>query len=208
MDIQSPGQGIMAGRSGVVTEVTENHIKVDNKTYELKLRESDPDHYYDESMVVFPTFSFWQKPVVEVGDKVGKKQLLAKGITNIYFQANVWIFTALVFVVGIMMGIGKAGVYKFIPEYYPHEVGVVGGIVGVLGGLGGFFLPIVFGYLLKNTGIWTTAWMLFFVITLTSHLWMHSVVRKMMRKKAPALMKKLEDDSATVSVGSAGGGAR
>ena len=61
-------------------------------------------------------------------------------MTNIYFQANVWVFTALVFIIGIMMGIGKAAVYKHIPEYFPRDIGVVGGIVGVLGGLGGFIL--------------------------------------------------------------------
>ena len=45
-------------------------------------------------------------------------------------------FTFLVFVLGIIWGIGKAAVYKHIPDYFPEEVGVVGGMVGVLGGLG------------------------------------------------------------------------
>ncbi len=40
-----------------------------------------------------------------------------------------------------------------------HEVGVVGGIVGVLGGLGGFISPIIFGWLLELTGLWSSAWM-------------------------------------------------
>jgi NNP family nitrate/nitrite transporter-like MFS transporter len=147
----------------------------------------------DERTLVWPTFTFWQEPAVSVGETVGKKHLLARGVTHIYFQANVWIFTALVFLVGIMMGIGKAGVYKFIPEYYPNEVGVVGGIVGVIGGLGGFVCPIIFGYLLKATGIWTTAWMFFFVITFASHLWLHMTVRRMMREQAPILSRQIED---------------
>jgi NNP family nitrate/nitrite transporter-like MFS transporter len=54
-----------------------------------------------------------------------------------------------------------AAVYKHIPTYFPHDVGVVGGIVGVLGGLGGFFFPILFGYLLQASGIWTTCWLFF-----------------------------------------------
>jgi len=29
-----------------------------------------------------------------------------------------------------------------------------------LGGLGGFFCPILFGYLLTASGVWTTCWML------------------------------------------------
>ena len=122
-----------------------------------------------------------------------KKQLLAKGVTHIYFQANVWVFTILVFLVGIVMGIGKAAVYKFIPEYYPKEVGVVGGIVGVIGGLGGFVCPIIFGYLLQATGIWTTAWMFFFIVALVCHLWLHVTVRKIMREQAPVLARQIED---------------
>ena len=45
------------------------------------------------------------------------------------------------------MGIGKASVYKYIPEYFPRDVGAVGGLVGTLGALGGFVLPLGFGYL-------------------------------------------------------------
>ena len=59
------------------------------------------------------------------------------------------------------MGIGKAAVYKHIPDYFPDDVGVVGGIVGVLGGLGGFVCPVIFGYLLDATGLWTSCWMFF-----------------------------------------------
>lgn len=192
MEIQSPGQGIMAEKSGVVESVSDDEIIVAGKSYVL-LNEEDLSKSKEPNVLVFPSFSFRQDPVVKVGDDVQKKELLARGSTHIFFQANVWIFTALVFIIGIMMGIGKAGVYKFIPEYYPKEVGVVGGIVGVLGGLGGFFLPIIFGNLLKNTGIWTTAWMFLFAVTLVCHLWMHSTVRRMMRAKAPNLSRKIED---------------
>ncbi len=193
MDIESPGQGIMSERAGRVAAVADNEIRVDDTRYALIAKQESRQMSTDEDMLVLPTFSSWQVPVVNVGDEVEKRQLLARGTTHIYFQANVWIFTFLVFVVGIMMGIGKAAVYKFIPEYYPKDVGVVGGIVGVIGGLGGFVCPIIFGYLLRATGIWTTAWMFFFVITIACHLWMHSVVRRMMREKAPVLSRQLED---------------
>ena len=101
-------------------------------------------------MILFPQLSTWQEPYVEVGDQIAKRQLLAQGTTHIYFQANVWIFTFFVFIIGLAMGIGKAGVYKYIPDYFPDEVGVVGGNVGVVGGLGGFVCPIIFGLLLKS----------------------------------------------------------
>jgi NNP family nitrate/nitrite transporter-like MFS transporter len=193
MDIESPGQGIMADKSGVVTEISNEKIVVAGKEYILLSKPADVTETMEEGTLVWPHFTFWQEPAVNVGDKVVKKQLLAKGTTHIYFQANVWIFTILVFVVGIMMGIGKAAVYKFIPEYYPKEVGVVGGIVGVIGGLGGFVCPIIFGYLLKATGIWTTAWMFFFVTTLICHVWMYMTVRRLMKEKAPTLSRQIED---------------
>ena len=103
-----------------------------------------------------------------VGDTVNKGQLLAGGVTHIYFQANKWIFSSLIFLIGLMMGIGGAAVFKHISDYYPANIGAVGGIVGVLGGLGGFFGPILFGYLLKATGVWTTCWMFLALIAAIS----------------------------------------
>ena len=113
-------------------------------------------------------------------------------MTQIFFQANIWIFTALVFVIGILMGIGKAAVYKHIPMYFPKEVGVVGGIVGVLGGLGGFVCPIIFGYMLRSTGIWTTCWIFFFILSVACLVWMHVVIRRMMARKAPHLAQQID----------------
>lgn len=182
MEITSPGKGIMALENGTVTEVTENYIIVGKHTYELEKHQGKLDHA-DEKSFVFPVKDHWQESVVKKGDEVKKKQLLAKGITKIYFQANIWIFTILVIIIGIIWGIGKAAVYKHIPNYYPDQVGVVGGIVGVIGGLGGFFCPILFGYLLDSTGLWTSSWMLIFFISVICLLWMHRVIQDMLKKK-------------------------
>jgi NNP family nitrate/nitrite transporter-like MFS transporter len=59
---------------------------------------------------------------------------------------GVWPFAILILVVGIGMGIGKASVYTYIPQYYPKDVGAVGGLVGAIGGLGGFALPLLFAW--------------------------------------------------------------
>jgi len=195
MDIESPGRGVMAKRGGVVTSVSPTEIAIGNTRYPLiadKEEALTPEQKMHQ-VLVWPTVSSWQEPVVHEGDQVAKKQLLARGVTHIYFQANVWIFTALVFIVGIMMGIGKAAVYKHIPEYFPKEVGVVGGIVGVLGGLGWFVCPIIFGYLLEWTGIWTTCWVFFAILSGICLWWMHRVVQRMLREAAPELMSKIEE---------------
>lgn len=191
MEITSPGKGIVADRDGVVTSVDANSITVGDKTYPLIARR-DGSVNLDDRMLVFPTKEAWQEPAVEVGQSVKRKELLARGVTKIYFQANVWIFAVLVMLLGIVWGIGKAAVYKHIPEYFPEEVGVVGGMVGVLGGLGGFVSPIIFGYLLDGTGLWTSSWMFMLFLSAVCLLWMHVVVQKMMHREYPAVMKRIE----------------
>jgi NNP family nitrate/nitrite transporter-like MFS transporter len=185
MDIISPGEGIMADRAGIVTDVTPTTVTVDDKVYELKPKPEEDSRRMEEGTLVFPTFESWQEPAVVVGQEIKKRELVAKGVTHVYFQANVWIFTALVFLLGISMGVGKAAVYKHIPEYFPKDVGVVGGIVGVIGGLGGFFCPILFGYMLKSTGVWTTCWLFLAFIGIISLVWMHMVILKMTRGMTP-----------------------
>jgi NNP family nitrate/nitrite transporter-like MFS transporter len=191
MDIYSPGQGITAERNGIVTEVTDRTIVVGAKTYQL-IADGKRGDISDEQILVFPTKDMWQVPVVKAGQQVKRKELLAKGVTRIYFQANVWIFAILVILLGTIWGIGKAAVYKHIPDYFPEEVGVVGGMVGVIGGLGGFFCPIIFGYLLKGTGLWTSCWMFMFVLSFICIWWMHTVISKMMRSKLPESADKME----------------
>ncbi|HLA76187.1 MAG TPA: MFS transporter [Vicinamibacteria bacterium] len=190
MDIYSPGEGVMAAAAGTVSQATPEQVVVGEKRYALRVKPVEVVR--DSGTLVWPTSTFWQEPAVKAGDKVVKKQLLARGTTHIFFQANIWIFTFIVFVVGILMGVGKAAVYKHIPEYFPKEVGVVGGIVGVIGGLGGFFCPIVFGYMLQSTGLWTTCWMFFFLLSLVSLTWMHWVIRRMMTERAPQLMQQMD----------------
>ena len=168
----------MAQHSGTVTRVSETEIDVEGKKYALQVKPVTFEHL-DDQVLVFPTKEVWQESVVDAGQKVQKKELLAKGVTRIYFQANLWIFAVLVIALGSIWGIGAAAVYKYIPDYFPEEVGVVGGMVGVLGGLGGFFCPIIFGYLLEGTGLWTSCWMFMLVLSLICLLWLHRTIMKM-----------------------------
>jgi NNP family nitrate/nitrite transporter-like MFS transporter len=66
-------------------------------------------------------------------------------------------------------------------------------MVGVLGGLGGFVSPIIFGYLLDETGLWTSSWMMMLILSAVCLIWMHRVIQKMMHEQQPDLMKKIED---------------
>lgn len=110
-----------------------------------------------------------------------------EGTVNFSFSINLFAFAIISIVLGFFMALGKAAVYKHIPVYYPDNVGAVGGLVGMIGGLGGFILPIVFGKLLDITGIYTTCFMILFVISFVSLLWMHFSIQRMEQKKLAEL---------------------
>ena len=99
-------------------------------------------------------------------------------------------FVFLTVLLGFVMSLGKAAVYKHIPVYYPHHVGSVGGLVGMIGGLGGFVLPITFGILNDWFGVWTSSFMLLFAIVLVSTVWMHVAIRLMERRRHPGLAEE------------------
>lgn len=198
MEVRAPGPGVIAGAPGRVTSVSDDAIVVEGTVLPLRPR-SEVAGAGEASSSILPRIRSWQEPVVAPGDAVKRKQLLARGVTHVGFDANVWVFTALVFLLGIAMGIGKAAVYKHIPDYFPKEVGVVGGVVGVIGGLGGFVCPIIFGHLLEATGIWTTSWMFFLLIAVACLAWMHLVVRSILRQRAPAALADMEHTGADAS---------
>lgn len=103
-----------------------------------------------------------------------------------HFEIGWLAFIVVAFVLGFFMAIGKAAVYKHIPVYYPHNVGAVGGLVGMIGGLGGFILPIAFGALNDLTGVWSSCFMLLFIVTAACLAWMHVAILRMEQARALA----------------------
>jgi NNP family nitrate/nitrite transporter-like MFS transporter len=115
------------------------------------------------------------------------------GPLHFHMATGVVTFTCLIFVLGFFMSLGKAAVYKHIPVYYPDNVGSVGGLVGMIGGLGGFVLPIGFGALNDLTGIWTSCFMLLFLIAGVSLVWMHLAIQRMERDALASGLHKLPE---------------
>ena len=95
------------------------------------------------------------------------------GPKTFHIGLNSWVFTTLMFIVGVAWAFGKASVFKYISDDYPHNIGVVSGIVGLVGGLGGFILPILFGALVDITGVRSSVFMLLFGIIWASLMWMY-----------------------------------
>jgi MFS transporter, NNP family, nitrate/nitrite transporter len=108
------------------------------------------------------------------------------------YELGIVPFTIALFVVGVAMGIGKAAVFKHIPEYFPKDVGAVGGLVGTLGALGGFMLPPLFAYGTSWTGLPQTTFFVLFVLTAVAALWMHLTVHRMLHAESPQLAGNLE----------------
>lgn len=108
-------------------------------------------------------------------------------------------FAFLTFVLGCAMGIGKASVYKYIPDYFPRHVGAVGGIVGMLGALGGFFLPPVFGIFGRWSGVPQLAFAALLALTLWSLAWLHLAVTRQHSRKFPVDEGRLSAQYTTAS---------
>jgi NNP family nitrate/nitrite transporter-like MFS transporter len=60
-------------------------------------------------------------------------------------------------------------------------------MVGVIGGLGGFVCPVLFGYLLDWSGLWTTCWMFFAAVAVLCLIWMHQIIQQMIKREAPEI---------------------
>ncbi len=111
---------------------------------------------------------------------------------HLNYQIHLVWFAILVFLLGCAMGFGKAAVFKHIPEYFPENVGSVGGLVGMLGGLGGFFLPPLFAYTKVWSGFPSSTFFCIFILVAICATWMHVTIVKMLHDESPELAGSIE----------------
>lgn len=90
------------------------------------------------------------------------------GPRRFHLHLNVYVFIALLFVLGTVFAFGMASTFKYVADDFPEQMGVVTGIVGLAGGLGGFLLPIMFGGILDWLGIRSSCFMLLYGIVWVS----------------------------------------
>ncbi len=99
--------------------------------------------------------------------------LTTAGPKTFHIGLNVYVFTALMYILGIAFAFVKASVFKYISDDFTDNIGAISGIVGLAGGLGGFVLPIMFGALMDLTGIRSSAFMLMYGVVWVSLIWMY-----------------------------------
>jgi len=81
-----------------------------------------------------------------------------------------WVFTGLLFILGVAFACGMASTFKYIGDEFPDSMGVVSGIVGMIGGLGGFLLPVMFGAILEVFRFNSSCFMLLYGVVSVSLL--------------------------------------
>jgi len=93
-----------------------------------------------------------------LADKVGGRTILkwvfpVAGIMAVFLACPLMVtFTVGALGMAAAIGLGNGAVFKLVPEYFPGSVGSVTGLVGAAGGLGGFFPPLVLGFVKQQTG--------------------------------------------------------
>ena len=116
---------------------------------------------------------------------------------HIEIAINVWLFSCLLFIIGVAQGFGRASVFKMIHEYYPNSMGKAGGVVAAIGALGGFTLPILFGAAVEFLGFYSASFMLLYGVLAVCMMAMYFDLRteRYHRKlKEAASYNFLEDD--------------
>jgi MFS transporter, NNP family, nitrate/nitrite transporter len=101
-----------------------------------------------------------------LSDRVGGRRILlwvfpATAVMAIFLACPLMsTFTLGALGMAAAIGLGNGAVFKLVPQYFPHAVGSVTGLVGAAGGLGGFLPPLVLGGIREATGAFTWGFIL------------------------------------------------
>jgi NNP family nitrate/nitrite transporter-like MFS transporter len=105
-----------------------------------------------------------------LADKVGGNQVLtavfsfgpigALALAWVAGSPNMVLSTILFLATALGLGLGNGAVFKLVAQYFPKNTGLVTGIAGCAGGLGGFFPPLLLGFVKDATGSYALGFVL------------------------------------------------
>jgi NNP family nitrate/nitrite transporter-like MFS transporter len=120
---------------------------------------------------------------------------------HLNLSVSLSVFNVLIVIIGLAQGFGRASVYKMIHDYYPEQMGSVGGTVAMLGGIGGFTLPVIFGVGVDLLGVYSASFMLLYGVVAACMITMYFAFKadKYERRMQSALknefLKKIQDST-------------
>jgi NNP family nitrate/nitrite transporter-like MFS transporter len=105
-----------------------------------------------------------------LADKVGGTTVLlwvfsagpvgALGLAWLAGSPDMLLATVLFLVTALGLGLGNGAVFKLVAQYFPKNTGLITGIAGCAGGLGGFFPPLLLGFVRDATGSYAIGFIL------------------------------------------------
>jgi NNP family nitrate/nitrite transporter-like MFS transporter len=105
-----------------------------------------------------------------LADKIGGNQVLtavfsfgpigALALAWVAGSPNMVLSTILFLATALGLGLGNGAVFKLVAQYFPKNTGLVTGIAGCAGGLGGFFPPLLLGFVKDATGSYALGFVL------------------------------------------------
>ncbi len=93
-----------------------------------------------------------------LSDRIGGARVLSGVFAGIVPFALLLMWPSILpFTVGALgsaalLGAGNGAVFKLVPQFFPHSIATVTGLVGAIGGLGGFFPPLLLGFFRDRMG--------------------------------------------------------
>jgi NNP family nitrate/nitrite transporter-like MFS transporter len=105
-----------------------------------------------------------------LADKVGGNTVLlwvfgagpvgALGLAWLAGSPDMLLATILFLATALGLGLGNGAVFKLVAQYFPKNTGLITGIAGCAGGLGGFFPPLLLGFVRDATGTYAIGFIL------------------------------------------------
>src|SRR5688500_73382 len=110
-----------------------------------------------------------------LADKVGGSTVLtwvfaagpigALGLAWLAASPDMLLATVLFLTTALGLGLGNGAIFKLVAQYFPKNTGLITGIAGCAGGLGGFFPPLLLGFVRDATGTYALGFILLALFT-------------------------------------------